>query len=144
MVFWGKKKKGSFIDKDTFYYLNISFDQGGFLHNSKLIVSVNQNPVEFFNKKFRIIPPFSSTIMAIINDLLVQGNNNLKIEIEKLAGVEVSAEDEPCKFFLNIQKKQEGEIVDSKETESSLMNLELKIEENQFNETRVFEGSFDI
>jgi len=144
MAIFGKKKKGSFIDKDTFYYLNISFDQGGFLHNSKLIVRVNQEPVEFFGKKFRIIPPFSSTTMAIINDQLVQGNNHLKIEIEKLAGVEVTAENEPCKFSLNIQKKQEGEIVDSKDTGSSLMNLDMEIHENQFNEAGVFEGNFDI
>jgi len=144
MGFFGKKRKGSFIDKDTFYHLNISFDQGGFLHNSKLIVSVNQKPVEFFGNKFMKIPPFSSTTMAIINDQLVQGSNNIKIEVEKLADVEVSAENEPCKFSLNIQKKLEGEIVDTKETESSLMNQDIQIQEDQFNESSIFEGSFDI
>lgn len=134
---------GSFIDKETFYYLNISYFRGGFLSDSRLIVKINNRKVNFFGDDYSKISRYGGTDTSIVNDLLIKGKNTITVEIERIRGTGAS-NNEACEFGLVLELKKKGQIVDTRKSDSPIFQVEKKLEPNNFKERLVAQGEFTI
>jgi hypothetical protein len=134
---------GSFIDKDTFYYLNVSYFRGGFLSDSKLIVKINNRRVNFFGDEYSRIMRYGGTDSAIVNDLLVKGKNTISVEIERVKGAG-APDKEPCEFGLVLELKKKGEMVDTGKSVSPIFRVEKKLEDHTFKQPVIAQGEFVI
>lgn len=131
----------SFIDKDTFYYLNISYFCGGFLSDSRLIVKINNRKVNFFGDEYSNISRFGGTDTSIVNDLLVKGKNSITVEIQRVKG-RGSPNDEACEFGLVLELKKKGDIVDSGRSDSALFQVQKRLDQNSFKHPLILQGEF--
>lgn len=136
-------RAGSFIDKDTFYYLNVSYFRGGFLSDERLIVKINDHKVNFFGDDYSKIMRYGGTDTAIVNGLLKKGKNTITVEIQKAKGASGSVK-EACEFGLVLELKKKGEIVDTGKSASPIFQVEKKLEPSTFNRLLIAQGEFII
>jgi hypothetical protein len=134
---------GSFIDKNTFCYVNVSYFRGGFLSDSKLIVKINNHKVNFFGDEYSKIMRYGGTDSAIVNDLLTKGKNTITVEIERVSGAGAS-DKEPCEFGLVLELKKKGEMVDTGKSVSPIFRVDKKLEQHNFKHPVIAQGEFVI
>jgi hypothetical protein len=130
-----------FIDKDTFYYLNISYFRGGFLSDSRLIVTINKRKVDFFGEEYSKIMQYGGTDSSIVNNLLVKGKNTISVEIERVKGAG-AADKEPCTFHLVLERKKKGEIVDTGKSVSPIFEVNKELTEGDVKKPLIAQGEF--